>query len=115
MEKQAIRVRRVGTVTFGTVLVVIGILFLIHLAFPAFHYYVVYRFWPIILIMLGIEVLLGSRQKSYEVLNRQGEIVEQNKMVYDVPAILLMIVLVFFSMCMAMIDFAGSGANIIIQ
>lgn len=115
MEKQTIRVRRVGTVTFGTVLVAIGILFLIHLAFPAFHYYVVYRFWPIILIMLGIEVLLGSRQKSYEVLNRQGEIVEQNKMVYDVPAILLMIVLVFFSMCMAMIDFAGSGANIIIQ
>lgn len=115
MEKQTIRVRRVGTVTFGTVLIVTGILFLIHLAFPAFHYYVVYRFWPLILIMLGIEVLLGSSRKSYEVLNGQGEIVEQNKMVYDVPAILLMIVLVFFSMCMAMVDFVGSGASIIIQ
>lgn len=115
MEKQTIRVRRVGTVTFGIVLIVTGILFLIHLAIPAFHYYVVYRFWPLTLITLGIEVLLGSRQKSYEIVNPQGEVVEQNKMVYDVPAILLMIVLTFFSMCMAMVDFVGSGAGIIIQ
>ena len=33
MERQTIRIRRVGSVTFGMVLVVTGVLFLIHL-FP---------------------------------------------------------------------------------
>ena len=67
---------------------------------------VVLRFWPIVLIGLGIEVLLGSRQKNVDVLDGEGKIVEQNKVVYDVPAILLTVVLLFFSMCMALMDWA---------
>lgn len=104
MEKQTIQVRRVGTVTFGIVLIITGILFLAHLFFPAFNYYLIYRFWPVILIFLGLEVLVGSRQKSYEVLDSQGKVVEQSKMIYDVPAILLMIALTGFAMCMALAD-----------
>lgn len=111
MERQTIQIRRVGSVTFGGVLITIGILFLAHLFFPTFNYYLVYRFWPVILILLGLEVLAGSRQKSYEIIDSEGKIVEQSKMVYDVPAILLMITLTGFSMCMALIDWVYETQN----
>lgn len=104
MEKQTIKVRRVGTVTFGIILILTGILFLAHLIFPAFDYFLIYRFWPVILIMLGIEVLAGSRQRSYSIIDEQGKVVEQNKIVYDTAAILLMIALTIFSMFMALMD-----------
>lgn len=106
MEKQTIRIRRVGSVTFGIVLIVTGILFLVHLFLPRFEYGMIFQFWPLILIVLGIEVLLGSRQKTYEVRNEQKQIIEQSKMVYDIPAIFLTIVLTLFSMLMGMIDWA---------
>lgn len=106
MEKQKIHVRRIGSITFGVVLIMIGVLFLIHLFFPAFNYFLIYRFWPVILISLGLEVLAGSRQKCYEVIDSRGNVVEQSKMIYDVPAILLMITLTGFSMCMALVDWA---------
>ncbi|MBO5054757.1 MAG: hypothetical protein J5988_04140 [Eubacterium sp.] len=106
MEKQTIKVRRVGSVTFGTVLIVTGALFLVHIFFPGFNYFLIYRFWPIILILLGVEVLAGSRQKTYEIIDNQGNVVEQSKVVYDVAAILLMIALTAFAMCMALIDWA---------
>lgn len=111
MEKQTIQVRRVGSVTFGAVLIMTGILFLVHLFFPGFNYFMIYRFWPVILIFLGLEVLAGSRQKSYEVLDANGNIVEQSKMVYDVPAILLMITLTGFAMCMALVDWVYETQN----
>lgn len=104
MGKQTIRIRRVGSVTFGTILILTGVLFIIHLLFPAFQFLFIYRFWPVILILLGIEVLAGSRYKTYEILNEQGKVVEQSKVVYDVAAILLMIVITGFAMFMALID-----------
>ncbi len=103
MGKQTITVRRVGSVTFGLTLVATGILFLANLFYPAFDYLTIYRFWPMILIVLGIEVLMGSRQKNVEVLDEEGKVVEQSKVVYDVPAIVLMIVLTIFAMCMAVV------------
>lgn len=104
MEKQTIRIHRVGSVTFGLVLITTGVLFLMHLFLPRLEYEIIFQFWPLILIVLGIEVLVGSRQKTYEVWNEQRQLLEQNKVVYDVPAILLTIVLTIFSMCMGMID-----------
>lgn len=106
MGKQTIRIRRVGSVTFGIVLVITGVIFLLQQLFPNLNYVIIFRFWPIILIGLGIEVLLGSRQKNVEVLNEEGKVIEQNKMVYDVPAIILTIVLIFFSIFMAMMNWA---------
>lgn len=106
MGRQTIRVRRVGSVTFGAVLVITGVMFLLQQFIPDMDCRLVLRFWPIILIGLGIEVLLGSRQKNEEVLDEEGKIVEQNKVVYDVPAILLTVVLIFFSMFMAVANWA---------
>lgn len=90
-EKQTIRVRRVGTVTFGIVLVFLGSLCLLHLFFPVLNYEFIFRLWPIVFICLGLEVLAGSRKP-------------QERMVYDGAAIFLLALLILFAMSMAGMD-----------
>lgn len=104
MGKQTIRIHRVGSVTFGIVLVITGVIFLMQQFIPNVDYSMIFRFWPVILIGLGIEVLLGSRQKNVEVLDEEGKVVEQNKVIYDVPAIILTVILIFFSVLLAMMN-----------
>ncbi|MBQ8877145.1 MAG: hypothetical protein IJ029_00305 [Lachnospiraceae bacterium] len=89
MGKQTVTIRRVGSVSFGIVLLLSGFLLLAHTFFPKFDYLTVYRFWPVTLIMLGIEVLVGSRGKNVEVLDEQGKVIEQSKTVYDFAAIIM--------------------------
>lgn len=113
MERQTIRVRRVGSVTFGVVLITIGVLFLLHVFFPRMNYEVIFHFWPLILISLGVEVLFGSRGKSFEVRDGEGKLVEQSKMVYDVTAIILTMVLTLFAVVMGMIDWASAHSGCI--
>ena len=60
MERQTIRTHRVGSVTFGGVLVTMGVLFLLHIFFPKMDYELIWHFWPLIMISLGVVVLLGS-------------------------------------------------------
>ena len=86
--------RRVGTLTSGTVLIVFGILFLLRLVFPAINFSIIASLWPIILILLGIEILI-----SYMVN-------KEEKIKYDTGAIFLVIVLSFFSMGMALMELA---------
>lgn len=111
MGRQTIRVHRVGSVTFGIVLVVMGILFLLHVFFPRMDYEVIFHFWPLILISLGVEVLLGSREKSFEVRDEEGKLLEQSKVVYDVAAIILIMVLTLFAVVMGMIDWAAAHSG----
>ena len=73
-EKRTIRTHRVGTVTFGLILVVMGALFLLRMIFPALDYELIFRLWPLIFISLGIEVLASSRRA-------------EEKLVYDGAAI----------------------------
>lgn len=86
------RTHRIGTVTLGIALVLFGSLFLIHLFVPALNYQMIFHFWPSILILLGIEVLVGN--------HRMGE-----KFVYDGGAVVLLIVLSIFAMGMGLIDY----------
>lgn len=113
MGRQTIRVHRVGSVTFGIVLIATGILFLLHVFFPRMDYEVIFHFWPLILISLGVEVLLGSREKSFEVRDEEGKLVEQSKVVYDVAAIILIMVLTLFAVVMGMIDWAAAHSGYI--
>lgn len=106
MGRQTIRIRRIGSITFGVVLIITGVIFLLWQFIPNIDYTMVFRFWPLVLIGLGIEVLLGNRQKNVEVLDEEGKIVEQNKAIYDVPAIVLTVALIFFSIFMAMMNWA---------
>lgn len=106
MEKQTIRIHRVGTVTFGLVLVATGAVFLAHLLLPRLDYRAAFRFWPLSLITLGTEVLLGSRQKSFEIRDEAGKLLEENRVVYDVAAIVLTAALTVFSMFMGVLEWS---------
>lgn len=106
MEQQTIKIHRLGSVTFGVVLIALGTLFLVNLFLPSLNYMIIYRFWPIILIMLGIEVLCGSRYKNYKVLDQDGKVIEQSKVIYDLASIFLTMSLTIFTVALAWIDWA---------
>ena len=90
-EKQIIHIHRVGSVTFGLVLVVMGVLCLLRLIFPLVDYELIFRLWPVVFICLGVEVLISSRRP-------------ERRVVYDGAAIFLLILLILFAMSMAGMD-----------
>jgi uncharacterized membrane protein HdeD (DUF308 family) len=85
--------RRVGTLTAGIVLVVFGILFLIRIVFPGFELKTIVSLWPLILVFLGIEMIAAYMVNKEE------------RIKYDGGAILLVILLSFFAMGMAGVEF----------
>lgn len=95
-EDRVIRTRRVGSVTFGLTLICFGIMFLIHIAVPAFRYDVIFRFWPIVFILLGIEILVENHKS-----NQEG-----CRFVYDFPAVVMLVLMLFFAMMLAAMDYA---------
>ena len=82
--------RRVGSITCGIVLIVFGMLFLLHMVLPMVSYTFIFRFWPLILIFLGIEILVSNRKETL--------------MKYDIGAVLLVILLAVFSMGMGLVE-----------
>lgn len=90
-----VQTRRVGTVTFGITLVCYGILFLVHIFVPTVRYSFIFRCWPVIFILLGLEILVESHKC------KSGEW----KMIYDFPAVIMLGIMLFFAMIMAAIDF----------
>lgn len=101
MENKTVRIRRLGSVTFGIVLIITGIIMLVNAIFPALNLALVFRFWPVVLVFLGIEVLIGSQYKSTEVISPDGRIIEQNKVIYDIPAVIMMAITLFVTFVMA--------------
>ncbi len=106
MGKQTIRIHRIGSVTFGIVLIITGVIFLVQQFLPELDYLMVFRFWPLILISLGVEALFGCTRKNMEVLDEKGKIIEQSKVIYDVPAILLTLFLTGFSVVLALMNWS---------
>lgn len=86
METQ-IRTHRVGSITVGCYMVVMGILFLVHLFTDFISAAFIFKLWPIILIGIGMELLISN--------------FETRKYVYDKAAILLIFVMTGFAMLMA--------------
>ncbi|MBE6032190.1 MAG: hypothetical protein E7224_03250 [Clostridiales bacterium] len=87
--------RRVGTLTLGVVLIGSGTAGLLHLIDPTFmdfNYYI--RWWPVILILLGIEVLLAW-------IFSKGD-----KLRYDGWAVVLMVCMLVFAGLMAATELA---------
>jgi hypothetical protein len=88
-----IKGRRVGTFTTGIVLVMFGVLFLLRLVYPSFNYLRIASMWPVVLIILGIEIIV-----SY-LINKQ------EMMKYDFGAIIIIILLSFFAMGMGCMEY----------
>lgn len=84
-------VRRVGTMTLGVSLILIGVAILLYMVNPSFDIRVVSYLAPLILIALGVEVLIRyffSKDRTYK---------------YDFASGLICIFLVFGSFCIALI------------
>lgn len=90
-ESGAVRTRRVGSVTFGLTLILFGVLFLLHIVIPALHYEMIFQFWPVVFVLLGIEILVENRRSNEK----------QYRFIYDFPAILMLVILLLFAMVMA--------------
>ncbi len=87
---KTIRVHRVGSITTGLSMIVLGIAVLLHLIFGLISYEWIFRMWPLMIIGIGIELLLSNFSKE--------------KVVYDKAAIVLMFLVSFFAVCMAGMD-----------
>lgn len=94
-----IKGRRVGTLTAGIVLVIFGTIFLLRTFMPAFNISWIISFWPVVLILLGIEIIAAYA------------INKEEKMQYDFAAIMLVIILSFFAIGMAGVEFLIQNAH----
>lgn len=63
-ESRPVKERRVGTFTFGAVLVICGVLMLVSMFFPHLDLTLALKLSPLILVCLGVEVLLASRREG---------------------------------------------------
>ena len=88
-----IKGRRVGTFTTGIVLIIFGIMFLLRLVNPNIDYLKIASLWPLILVLLGIEIIVAYAINKEEIMK------------YDFGAIILIIMLSFFSMGMGCIEY----------
>ena len=96
------RVRRVGSVTCGCLLILFGVLFIAHMILPMISYSFIYKLWPLVLVALGAEMLLVNRKHS-----------DECEIKYDTGAILLVVIMAFFSMGMGAAEYAMSHASVI--
>lgn len=87
------KIRRIGSITCGGLLVLFGILFLLHIFLPMLSYRLIFQLWPLILVSLGVEMLLSNRKSK------------EQQCQYDGGAIALTLILAFFAMAMGMAEF----------
>ncbi|WP_251862063.1 DUF5668 domain-containing protein [Clostridium sp. Marseille-Q2269] len=85
--------RRVGTLTAGIVLVISGIMFLLRSVINNIDISLIVSFWPMVLVLLGIEILTAY------IINKE------EKMKYDFGAVVLVMLLLFFAMGMGVTEF----------
>lgn len=86
-------VHRVGSITFGIILILLGILLLLRLIIPALTYTVILDFWPITLIVLGLEVLIANM--------RSDQIAFQ----FDGWSVFFLFMILGFTICIGILDF----------
>jgi len=55
-----VKSKKIGVFTLGVSLIAFGLLFLLRIFIPGWNYLAVLKFWPLVLILLGAEVLLSA-------------------------------------------------------
>ena len=94
-KKKEVRTRRIGTVTFGCMLIFFGLLFLVHMFVPQLTYEWIFRMWPVMFIGLGLEILMAGAGR-------------EETRIYDGTAMFLLVFLTLFAMGMAVADLTFS-------
>ena len=93
------RTHRIGTLTFGSGLIIFGLLFMVRTFNNMVTYQFIFNLWPILLIILGCEILWYHFHDKDKTL------------IYDKGSIFLMIVLSFFAMGMAFCQFVFENGH----
>jgi len=89
--------RKIGVFTLGISLVVFGVLFMVRVFAPWFDFVRVMQFWPVVLILLGIEVLVSALLPR-----KEGE----DAIKLDPASIILLFVVLFLAGALAAAQFA---------
>lgn len=88
-----IKGRPVGTLTTGIVLITFGIIFLLRLMYPSIKYAIIASMWPLVLVILGIEIIISCFR------NKEGIIK------YDFGGVFILIALSMFAMGMGCMEY----------
>ena len=88
--ESAEKIHRVGTVTLGISLIVSGIVCFLRVFIPKIPVGTVLHLWPLMMIMLGVEILWSCSGKK--------------KFVIDKVSVVMLVLLIFFIGCMACIE-----------
>lgn len=101
------KTRRVGSFTCGVVLVAFGVMFLLHSFIPELTYQLIFSFWPVILIILGIELLVTETVSCLRNGNVGGSGAQKDyvEFQYDTGAVMLIFVMAVFSMGMGIAEY----------
>lgn len=89
------RTRRVGSITCGSMLILFGSLFMVHMFYPALNLEFIMKLWPLILIALGVEMILSN------VCRKTGE----EALKYDGGAIFITFLVTCFAIGMGVLEF----------
>lgn len=84
---------RIGTLTAGIVLIGVGLIFLLRLIYPSINYSVIVSAWPVVLVLLGIEIIVAYVINKDEIMK------------YDFAAIVILIMLSIFAMGMGCMEY----------
>ncbi len=87
------KICRIGSITFGLCCILYGVLFLLRTFFQTINYAFILKLWPVVLIVLGIEVIF-----SYVM-------VKDREIRYDVWAIAMILMVTVFAMGMGCMEF----------
>lgn len=93
------KIKKIGTFTFGIMLIIFGVLFIFRIFYPNFSYEIILKFWPIMFIFLGFEILIANHK------------IEESELIYDKTAFILIIILTFFAMGMAIAEISLNYAS----
>ena len=58
------RIHKVGSISAGASLILFGCAFFAHTFFDVLNYALILKFWPLILVSLGIEILFYRKEEN---------------------------------------------------
>lgn len=87
-------VHKIGTVTLGIILILFGFLFLIHIFIPALSLAFIFKLWPIVFIVLGLEILCSKLRQDLHIT-------------YDFAAVWLLFFLMLFAAGMGVLEWSA--------
>lgn len=90
------KIRRVGAITCGSILIIFGILFLVHMFYPALSFTFIMKLWPVILIALGLEMVIANMKHKADT---------ETVLKYDKGAIFITFLLTCFALGMGIVEY----------